>query len=227
MKISVVGTGYVGLVAGVCFADSGHQIICVDKDPDKIKILQDGISPIYEPGLEDIMWPAIKAERIAFTTDLASAVQSTQVIFIAVGTPELPDGSADMAPTMSVVDAIAKCADAPKFVVLKSTVPVGTAKKVSERFKSLCNHKIEVISNPEFLKEGAAIDDFLKPDRIVIGCSSPKAESVMREIYEPFVKNGHPIVFMDNPSAELTKYAANAFLSVKISFINELARLAD
>ncbi|MCB0394806.1 MAG: UDP-glucose/GDP-mannose dehydrogenase family protein, partial [Bdellovibrionales bacterium] len=227
MNISVVGTGYVGLVAGVCFADTGHHVICVDNNPEKIKKLNEGIIPIYEPGLEDILEPARRSERIQFTTDLKMAVEKTDVVFIAVGTPESADGRADMGPTFAVVKAIADAANGPKTVVLKSTVPVGTAKDVQSKFDSMCKHPIEVVNNPEFLKEGAAIDDFLRPDRVVVGCRGEKAEKVMRELYAPFVKNGHPIYIMDNTSAELTKYAANAFLSVKISFINELARLAD
>lgn len=225
MKVAVVGTGYVGLVAGVCFADVGHQVVGVDRDENKIKMLKAGQIPIYEPGLEELLAEA-KA-RLEFTTDLASAVQSCDVLFIAVGTPETADGSADMGPTFAVLDAICKHATSKKFVVLKSTVPVGTAKKARARISEIAKAPIEIISNPEFLKEGAAIEDFLRPDRVVIGCESKEAETIMAELYEPFVKNGHPILFMDNASAEMTKYAANAFLSVKISFINELALLAD
>lgn len=225
MKIAVIGTGYVGLVAGVCFADAGHSVICVDRDLRKINSLKEGQIPIYEPGLEDLARQS--ASRLEYTTDLVSAVRAAQVVFIAVGTPEQADGSADLGPTMQVVESICKAADSKKYVVMKSTVPVGTAKIVKERVAQLCSHPIEIISNPEFLKEGAAIEDFLRPDRVVIGCETPEAEAVMRELYEPFVKNGNPILFMDNTSAEMTKYAANAFLSVKISFINELALLAD
>jgi UDPglucose 6-dehydrogenase len=224
VNIAVIGTGYVGLVAGVCFADAGHRVSCVDLVP-KIERLNKGEIPIYEPGLEELLHQS--RARLQFTTDLAAAVQSVQVIFIAVGTPEKADGSADLGPTMQVVDAICKAANDKKFIVLKSTVPVGTAKSVRARCMELCHHPIEIVSNPEFLKEGAAIEDFLRPDRVVIGCSSDEAQAVMQELYEPFVKNGNPILFMDNTSAEMTKYAANAFLSVKISFINELALLAD
>lgn len=227
MKISVVGTGYVGLVAGVCFADAGHQVVCVDRDESKIKMLKNGEIPIYEPGLEDILEPAMKSGRIEFTTDLARAVQSTQVVFIAVGTPEKEDGSADLGPTMTVAKQIAEAANSEKIVVLKSTVPVGTAKEIQALVNAQAKFKLEVVNNPEFLKEGTAVDDFLRPDRVVIGCKTENAKKIMAELYEPFVKNGNPIIFMDNASAELTKYAANAFLSVKISFINELARLAD
>ncbi len=227
MKISVVGTGYVGLVAGVCFADTGHRVICVDRDSSKIDLLKEGKIPIYEPGLEDILEPARRSERISFTTELKSAVEETDVVFIAVGTPEKEDGQADLGPTFTVATQIAECANADKIVVLKSTVPVGTWREVQKIFDEKSKYNIEVVNNPEFLKEGAAIDDFLRPDRVVIGCRSERAEKLMREIYSPFVKNGHPIYFMDNTSAELCKYAANAFLSVKISFVNELARLAD
>lgn len=225
MKIAVVGTGYVGLVAGVCFADAGHNVVCVDKDTDKITQLNSGKIPIYEPGLEELAHQ--NRARLQYTSDLTMAVRAAQVVFIAVGTPEKTDGSADLAPTLQVLQAICQAANEKKYVVLKSTVPVGTAKIANQRVKELCAHPIEIVSNPEFLKEGAAIEDFLRPDRVVIGCASEDAEAVMRELYDPFVKNGNPILFMDNASAEMTKYAANAFLSVKISFINELALLAD
>ncbi len=225
MKVAVVGTGYVGLVAGVCFADVGHHVVGVDRDENKIKMLKAGQIPIYEPGLEELLEQA--KSRLEFTTDLAQAVATCDVLFIAVGTPETADGSADMGPTFAVLDAICKHATAKKFVVLKSTVPVGTAKKARARVAEVAKAPIEIVSNPEFLKEGAAIEDFLRPDRVVIGCETKEAEAIMAELYEPFVKNGHPILFMDNASAEMTKYAANAFLSVKISFINELALLAD
>lgn len=224
MNIAVVGTGYVGLVAGVCFADAGHRVTCVDLAP-KIEKLKKGEIPIYEPGLEELMHQA--RARLIFTTDLAEAVRANQVVFIAVGTPEKADGSADLGPTYQVIDSICRHADEKKFIVLKSTVPVGTAKTVRARCLENCKHPLEIVSNPEFMKEGAAIEDFLRPDRVVIGCASAEAEAVMREIYDPFLKNGNPILFMDNASAEMTKYAANAFLSVKISFINELALLAD
>ncbi len=227
MKIAVVGTGYVGLVAGTCFADVGHSVTCVDKDPSKISLLKEGRVPIYEPGLEDILALAIQRKRIQFTMDLQEALKQNTVVFIAVGTPEGPDGNPVMEPVMNVVDSIAKFSTEKKYVVLKSTVPVGTAKVVQDYFDKHSKLGIEVVNNPEFLKEGAAVDDFLKPDRVVVGCRTQDARNIMQELYEPFVKNGNPIIFMDNASAELTKYAANAFLSVKISFINELAQLAD
>lgn len=227
MKIAVVGTGYVGLVAGVCFADAGHKVTCVDQDPKKIALLKDGIIPIYEPGLEDVMNPAVRAGRLHFTTDLKSAMEGCSVVFIAVGTPENADGSADLRATFEVARQIGTHASQSLFVVLKSTVPVGTSSQVQDILRSASRFPCEVVNNPEFLKEGTAVEDFLKPDRIVIGCRTEEARATMQELYSPFVKNGHPIFFMDNTSAELTKYAANAFLSVKISFINELARLAD
>lgn len=225
MKIAVIGTGYVGLVAGVAFADAGHKVLCVDNDPNKISALIEGQIPIYEPGLEDLLRSA-KA-RIQFTTDLEMAVQNSDVLFVAVGTPETEDGSADLGPTYNVIEGICKVALGPKFIVLKSTVPVGTSRQIEKLLKELSPLSHEVINNPEFLKEGAAIDDFLRPDRVVIGCKTEQAQKVMAKIYEPFVRNGHPILFMSNTAAELTKYAANAFLSVKISFANELAQLAD
>ena len=225
MNITVIGTGYVGLVAGVCFADSGRTTICVDNNSDKINALKNGKIPIYEPGLEDLLKTA--RNKIEFTTDIASAVARSEILFIAVGTPETADGSADMRPLMMVVQEIAQLATARKFVVLKSTVPIGTAKEAQNYFDKNAKAPIEVVSNPEFLKEGAAVEDFLRPDRVVIGCRTEAAQEVMRDLYQPFVKNGNPILFMDNVSAEMTKYAANAFLSVKISFINELANLAD
>ncbi len=225
MDIAVVGTGYVGLVAGVCFADAGHKVICVDNDPEKVKALLDGQIPIYEPGLEDILKSS--RSRLEFTMDLKQAVDQAEVIFIAVGTPERPDGSADLGPTLKVVEGICKEAQEPKIIVLKSTVPVGTSKKIKVFVSQNSNLKHEIVNNPEFLKEGAAIDDFLRPDRVVIGCETEHAQKIMSKIYAPFVRNGHPILFMSNTSAELTKYAANSFLSVKISFANELAALAD
>jgi UDPglucose 6-dehydrogenase len=225
MKISIVGTGYVGLVAGVCFADVGHEVICVDNNNDKIKRLKDGQIPIYEPGLGDILKNC--HSRIEFTTDISSGIQSCAVIFIAVGTPEKADGNADLGPTMQVIDEICKNATEKKFIVLKSTVPIGTAAELTKYLKEKTAVSHEIINNPEFLKEGAAVEDFLRPDRVIIGCKTDKAKEIMNELYAPFVKNGHPIYFMSNISAEMTKYAANSFLSVKISFINELAALAD
>ncbi len=225
MKMSIVGTGYVGLVAGVCFADVGHEVICVDNNEEKIRRLKDGQIPIYEPGLSDILKSC--QSRIEFTTDIGKAVESCSVIFIAVGTPEKADGNADLGPTLQVIDSICKAATVKKYIVLKSTVPIGTAKELSAYIDQKTKIPHEIINNPEFLKEGAAVEDFLRPDRVVIGCKTKEGKNIMEELYAPFVKNGHPIYFMSNISAEMTKYAANSFLSVKISFINELAALAD
>jgi UDPglucose 6-dehydrogenase len=225
MQITVVGTGYVGLVAGVCFADVGHNVICVDNNSEKINALLDGKIPIYEPGLDDILKSA--KSRLKFTLNLEEAMDQSEVVFIAVGTPETADGSADMGPTFSVLESICQHAKESKIIVLKSTVPVGTNKKAQDFIKQKSQFPHEIVNNPEFLKEGAAIDDFLRPDRVVIGCQTEHAKKVMGKIYAPFVRNGHPIIFMSNTAAELTKYAANSFLSVKISFANELAALAD
>ena len=227
MKIAVVGTGYVGLVAGTCFADAGHHVLCLDLVPEKIKMLEAGQSPIYEPGLEELLERNIKSGRLKFSMDLGRAAEEHSLLFIAVGTPEGPDGRPDLSALLGACDQIARSAKGKKYVVLKSTVPIGTARILSDFFRKNCKHAVEIINNPEFLKEGTAVDDFLRPDRVVIGCASAEAQQVMEEIYDPFVKNGHPILFMDNTSAEMTKYAANSFLSVKISFINELAQLAD
>src|SRR5712672_4195901 len=227
MKIVVVGTGYVGLVAGVCFADSGHTVVCVDIDEKKIGELRKGRSPIYEPGLEELLEKNLSAERITFSTDLDDAVRASEVVFIAVGTPERDDGSADLRAAMSVAERIARSAERYTVVVNKSTVPVGTASRMQAEFSARAKVPVDVVSNPEFLKEGAAIDDFLRPDRIVIGASSEKARAVMAELYAPFVRTESPIYFMDPASAELTKYAANAMLATRISFINEVANLCE
>lgn len=227
MNIAVLGTGYVGLVAGVCFADAGHDVICVDSVESKIKTLLEGDVPFFEPGLDELF--KLNRKRMNFTTSIAEAVKVAQVVFIAVGTPELPDGSADMDPTFRVLGEVCKAATEPKVVVLKSTVPIGTSRKVVSFVRENCKHEIDVINNPEFLRQGAAIEDFLKPDRVVIGCQSERGRQLMQELYEPFVSRsgGKPILFMDNTSAEMTKYAANSFLALKISFINELALLSD
>jgi UDPglucose 6-dehydrogenase len=227
MKIAVVGTGYVGLVAGVCFADSGHAVVCVDIDEKKIGELRKGRSPIYEPGLEELLEKNLAAERITFSTDLDGAVRASEVVFIAVGTPERDDGSADLRAAMSVAERIARSAERYTVVVNKSTVPVGTASRMQAEITARAKVPVDVVSNPEFLKEGAAIDDFLRPDRIVIGASSEKARAVMAELYAPFVRTESPIYFMDPRSAELTKYAANAMLAARISFINEVAMLCE
>src|SRR5882762_1486552 len=227
MRIAVVGTGYVGLVAGVCFADSGHTVACVDVDEAKIKALRQGRSPIYEPGLEELLEKNLAAERIAFTTDLKEAVRASDVVFIAVGTPERDDGSADLRAVMSVAHQIAEVAERFTVVVNKSTVPVGTAARMQAEIAARARVEVDVVSNPEFLKEGAAIDDFLRPDRIVIGSPSERARGIMAELYAPFVRTEGPMYFMDPRSAELTKYAANAMLASRISFMNDVAMLCE
>ncbi len=227
MKIAVVGTGYVGLVAGTCFADSGNDVICVDIDPEKIDKLHQGQIPIFEPGLEGLVLRNVKEERLSFTTDIKSAVENSEIIFIAVGTPPDEDGSADLKHVLAVARDIGKNMNGFKVVVNKSTVPVGTADKVTAEIKRHTSLEFSVVSNPEFLKEGAAIDDFMRPDRVVIGTSNKKAAEMMKRLYAPFVRSGNPIHVMDERSAELTKYAANSMLATKISFINEIANLCD
>ena len=227
MKIGVVGTGYVGLVAAACFAENGNSVIGVDIDEAKIKALLKGQIPIYEPGLAEIVVQNVAEGRLRFTTDITLAVKECDVLFIAVGTPQDEDGSADLQYVLKVAEQIADAMNGPKIVVNKSTVPVGTAAKVKAAIEARTKHPVSVVSNPEFLKEGAAVDDFLKPDRVVIGTSDPKAEAIMREMYEPFVRTGKPILAMDNVSAELTKYASNAMLALRISFMNEVANLCD
>lgn len=227
MEIAVVGTGYVGLVAGTCFAESGNDVVCVDVDPQKIEMLRSGQTPIFEPGLKELLARNVAEERLSFTTDLASAVKQSLIVFIAVGTPQDEDGSADLSHVMNVARDIAQAMNGYKIVVTKSTVPVGTGEKLTELIASLTDHPFDVVSNPEFLKEGAAIEDFMKPDRVVIGTESPEAAEVMRELYDPFVRSGNPILVMDRRSAEMTKYVANAMLATKISFINEMANLCE
>src|SRR5437763_6660128 len=226
MRIAVVGTGYVGLVAGTCFAETGHFVTCVDVDEAKVQALRSGRTPIYEPGLEELLERNIKAERLSFTTDLASAVRGAEVVFIAVGTPQGDDGNADLRAAMKVAHDIAAAAERYTVIVNKSTVPVGTAARMQAELAG-SKAPIDVVSNPEFLKEGAAIDDFQRPDRIVIGASSDRARAVVGDLYAPFVRTESPIYFMDPASAELTKYAANAMLAMRISFINEMANLCE
>ena len=225
MDIAMIGTGYVGLVAGVCFADAGHHVICVDSNQEKISLLLEGKLPFYEPGLSDLFLRNYK--RMEFVYSVGEATKKADAIFVAVGTPEMADGSADMSFTFNVLQEICDVADRPKTVILKSTVPIGTAKKAQDFCKEHGKTEIEIVNNPEFLKQGAAVEDFLRPDRVVIGCQTEAAQQLMTKLYEPFLKNGHPILFMDNASAETTKYAANSFLALKISFINELSLLAD
>jgi UDPglucose 6-dehydrogenase len=227
VRIGIMGTGYVGLVVGVCLAENGNIVICVDNDDAKIETLRAGRVPIYEPGLEELLARNVAEERLTFTTDLVDAVRRSDILFIAVGTPQDEDGSADLTHVVEVAEAIGKAMDAPKIVVNKSTVPVGTAARVREVIGRHARQPFSVVSNPEFLKEGAAIEDFLKPDRVIVGTDDPKVEAVMRELYEPFVRTGNPILVMDPVSAELTKYAANAMLATRISFMNEIANFCD
>ena len=227
MKICVVGTGYVGLVAGTCFAESGNDVTCVDVVPEKVASLQRCEIPIYEPGLEELVRRNTAEKRLLFTTDLASAVRASDICFVAVGTPMDHSGAADLTAVMAVAEAIAKSADRDKVVVIKSTVPIGTADRVRRVLATHGKHRIEVISNPEFLKEGAAIEDFMKPDRVVIGGNDEAAIEKVKELYAPFMRTENPILTMDNRSAEMTKYAANSLLATKISFINEVANLCE
>jgi UDPglucose 6-dehydrogenase len=228
MNISVVGTGYVGLVSACCFADTGHHVVGVDIKEDIVERLSKGECTIYEPGLQDILKINLKQGRLHFTTQLDVAVEDSEVIFLALATPPMESGDADLSIVRKVCEDLAGIIKEPKYVVIKSTVPVGTAVEMQKIFDEKApGVGIEVINNPEFLKEGNAVSDFMKPDRIVVGCKSEKSKEVMDRLYEPFVRNGHPIYHMDNVSAELTKYAANCFLATKISFINELAELCD
>jgi UDPglucose 6-dehydrogenase len=227
LKISVVGTGYVGLVAGTCFAESGNDVICVDIDEKKISMLKRGKTPIYEPGLEELLKKNINEKRLKFTTDLESTVKKTDIIFLALPTPQSEDGSADLQHVLSVAKLLGKFMNGYKVIVNKSTVPVGTAFKVRDIVKKETKYEFDVVSNPEFLKEGAAVNDFLKPDRVVIGTSSEKAAKIMEDVYGPFVRTGKPILFMDELSSELTKYAANSLLATKVTFMNEIANLCE
>lgn len=227
MKICVIGTGYVGLVAGTCLAEMGNDVICVDKDTNKLAKLEKGIIPIYEPGLEELIKSNVGEKRLTFSNDLSSAVKKSVICFIAVGTPQEEDGSADLSAVYSVAEEIAKSMNEYKVIVDKSTVPVGTAKKLAQLIKKNTKFDFDVISNPEFLKQGAAVDDFLKPDRVIIGSNSNKATEIMQELYAPFVRTGNPVIIMDVHSAEMTKYAANSFLALKISYANEIANICE
>lgn len=227
MRLGVIGTGYVGLVAGACFAETGNQVICGDADAVKIERLNRGEIPIYEPGLEPLVERNVARGRLHFTTDIAQVTRESEVIFIAVGTPADEDGSADLTHVLDVARVIGANMNGDKVVVTKSTVPVGTARRVKEEIEKLTEHRIDVCSNPEFLKEGAALDDFMRPDRVVLGVDSMGAQKTLTELYEPFVRTGNPIIFMDVPSAELTKYVANAMLATRISLMNEVARLCE
>lgn len=227
MQITVIGTGYVGLVAGACFADNGNHVVCLDVNPAKIETLNRGGIPIYEPGLEAIVHRNKTEGRIVFTTDLQMAVDHGQVIFIAVGTPQDDDGSADLSYVLEAARNIGRAMKCPKVVVDKSTVPVGTAEKVAAAIREVTSHAVSVVSNPEFLKEGNAIEDFMSPDRVVIGTDDEEARKVMAELYEPFMRTGKRVLFMDARSAEMAKYAANAMLATKVTFMNEMANLCD
>ncbi|MCH2083658.1 MAG: UDP-glucose/GDP-mannose dehydrogenase family protein [Saprospiraceae bacterium] len=228
MNIAVVGTGYVGLVTGTCFAETGNNVICVDIDENKVNRMKNGEVPIYEPGLDVLFERNTKQGRLNFTTNLAEAIKDAKVIFLALPTPPGEDGSADLSYILGVAEDLSEIITDYKVIVDKSTVPVGTSELVHERLaKKLSNDLFDVVSNPEFLREGVAVDDFLKPDRVVIGTSSKKAETTMMELYEPFVRQGNPIIVMDERSAEMTKYAANSYLATRISFMNEIANLCE
>jgi len=227
MKIAVIGTGYVGLVAGACLAENGNDVICVDNDAAKVRSLQRGRIPIYEPGLEELVRRNRAEKRLTFTTDLPKGVKGSQIVFIAVGTPTGEDGSADLRHVLEVARQIGKSMNGYKVIVDKSTVPVGTSEKVREVIKKETSHPFSVVSNPEFLKQGAAIEDFMKPDRVVIGADDQRSAEIMKELYGPFTRTGAPIMLMDPASAELCKYAANAMLATRISFMNEVANVCE
>jgi UDPglucose 6-dehydrogenase len=227
MKIAVIGTGYVGLVTGTCLAETGNNVICVDVNAAKVQKMQAGEIPIYEPGLDVLFHRNIAQRRLTFTTDLAAGIKDAQIIFMALPTPPGGDGAADLSYILGAAKDIAKLVTEYKVIVNKSTVPVGTADKVQAVFKEHTSIEIDVVSNPEFLREGVAVDDFMKPDRVVIGTTSEKAKKLMAELYGPYVRQGNPILFMDERSSELTKYAANSFLATKITFMNEVANLCE
>lgn len=227
MKIAVIGTGYVGLVTGTCFAETGNDVCCVDIDTKKVQKLINGQITIYEPGLEKLFLRNLKEERLKFTTSLEEGIKDAEIIFLALPTPPGEDGSADLKYILGVADHLGKILKEYKVIVDKSTVPVGTAEKVHAAVKKNYSGEFDIVSNPEFLREGVAVDDFMKPDRVVIGASSDRARKVMNDLYSPFVRQGNPIIFMDERSAELTKYAANSFLATKITFMNEVALLCE
>jgi UDPglucose 6-dehydrogenase len=227
MNIAVIGTGYVGLVAGGCFAESGNDVWCVDKDAEKIEKLKAGVIPIYEPGLPEIIERNVREERLTFSTDLAAAVKKSFVIFIAVGTPPLPNGAADLTAVFDVAAAIGRAMDRYKVIVIKSTVPVGTSEKAREILKKETNQPFDLVSNPEFLKQGAAVEDFMKPDRVIVGADDVRPAELLRDLYAPFVRTGSPVLVVDVRTAEMLKYAANAFLAARISFMNEIANLCE
>ncbi len=227
MDLAVIGTGYVGLVAGTCFAEMGHNVVCIDRDEEKIRILESGGVPIYEPRLKELIAHNVQKQRLKFSTELAPNVADAEVIFIAVGTPEDPEGRADTSAVKAVAKAIGEAIKGPTLVCTKSTVPVGTAQVIRDILAEVTDIPVDVVSNPEFMKEGAAIDDFMKPDRIVIGTESEVAREVMTDLYAPFNRTSNRIVFMDTPSAEMTKYVSNCMLATRISFMNEIAGLCE
>jgi UDPglucose 6-dehydrogenase len=227
MNIAVIGTGYVGLVAGSCFAESGNDVICVDNNADKVEKLRSGVIPIYEPGLPELVERNVREERLSFSTDLTEAVRRSLVIFMAVGTPPTPSGAADLTAVFEVAKGIGRAMDRYKVIVTKSTVPVGTASKIREIIKKETKQTFDVVSNPEFLKQGAAVEDFMKPDRVIVGADDPRPAEILRDLYAPFVRTGNPVMIVDIQTAEIVKYAANAFLAARISFMNEIANLCD
>lgn len=227
MNIAILGTGYVGLVAGTCFAEGGNHVICVDIDVSRIEKLRRRMVPFYEPGIEELIERNLKTKRLSFSLNAGQAIQTSDIIFIAVGTPSAANGSSNMTAIFTVAEVIAHHINAPKIIVVKSTVPVGTAKKIEEYVKEKTSFPFSIVSNPEFLKEGAAVADFLKPERIVIGTEDPHAIETMKELYEPFVRSGNPILIMDNTTAELSKYACNSYLAMRISFVNEVANFCE
>lgn len=227
MKIAVIGTGYVGLVSGTCFAETGNNVVCVDIDKRKIEKLKNGQITIFEPGLEHLFERNTKQGRLTFTTNIEEIIDDAEIIFLALPTPPGEDGSADLRYVLGVADHLGKIMKGYKVVVDKSTVPVGTAQKVHAAIAANYKGEFDVVSNPEFLREGVAVDDFMKPDRVVVGCSSERAQKAMAQLYAPFVRQGNPVIFMDEKSAELTKYAANSFLATKITFMNEIARVCE
>lgn len=227
MKIAVVGTGYVGLVTGTCFAETGNEVVCIDVNQEKVKSLQAGVIPIYEPDLDVLFERNTKQGRLKFTTSLLDGIKGAKIIFLALPTPPGEDGSADLKYVLGVAEDLGKILNSYTVIVNKSTVPVGTADKVREKVQLHAQVAFDVVSNPEFLREGVAVEDFMKPERVVVGTGSEKAKKLMEELYEPFVRQGNPVLFMDERSAEVTKYAANAFLATKISFMNEIANLCE
>jgi UDPglucose 6-dehydrogenase len=227
VKIAVVGTGYVGLVVGTVFAEHGHEVTCIDKDPKRIEPLKKGKAPIYEPGLEELVQRNLEEDRLKFTTDLKEGIKDCLVIFLAVGTPDGPDGQADLSQVWAVAEAVGKALPGYRIIVQKSTCPVGTARRIEGIMKKLTKHDFDVVSNPEFLKEGSAVNDMMKPDRVVIGCDDVRVGELMKELYAPFLRTGNPLLMMSVESAELAKYASNTMLACRISLINELANLAE